>query len=120
MMAISGVSSPCKIEMTRMLNRVYLFGTGTAISTTRGFLLPPTPISLVGPMLTMKFEELVAQWKKRHVALTGMWKPYQAIFSLCSAGLWTYHFYKNSGEFTLTLLGLAALTLFLAYYATAI
>src|SRR6267154_1526562 len=72
----------------------------------------------VGPS-AMKLEELVTQGKKRHVALKGMWKPFGTISSLCSAGLWVYHFYKSSGEFTLTLIGLAALTLFLLYYATA-
>jgi uncharacterized RDD family membrane protein YckC len=66
----------------------------------------------------MKLEELVTQGKKRHAALKGMLKPFGVVSSVCSAGLWVYHFYKNSGEFTFTLLGLAALTLFLLYYAT--
>ena len=68
----------------------------------------------------MKLEELVTQGKKRHVALTGMWKPYQTILSICSGALFVYRFFKNSGEFTFTLLGLAALTFFLLYYATTI
>src|SRR5258708_6773067 len=67
----------------------------------------------------MTLEELVTQGKKRHAALKGMLKPFGAVSSLCSAGLWIYRFYKNSGEFTFTLLGLAALTFFLLYYATA-
>lgn len=66
----------------------------------------------------MKLEELVAQGKKRHEALKGMLKPFGVASSMCSAGLWAYRFYKNSGEFTFTLLGLAALTFFLLYYAT--
>jgi uncharacterized RDD family membrane protein YckC len=58
--------------------------------------------------------------KKRHSALTRTLKPYTTFATLVSAGLFIYKFLKNSGEFTFTLLGLAALTLFLVYYATSL
>ena len=64
------------------------------------------------------FHELIEQGKKRHAAFTGMWKPYQTVLWLCSTALTVYKFLKNSGQFTFSLLGLIALTLFLLYYAT--
>ena len=66
------------------------------------------------------FDELIEQGKKRHSALTRIQKPYKKLAGLVSVGLLTYKFFKNSGEFTFTLLGLATLTLFLVYYATSL
>lgn len=68
----------------------------------------------------MKLDELVEGGKKRHAALTGMWKPISRFLGSVSAALTVYRFFKNSGEFTLSLLGLLALTLFLLYYATSV
>ena len=64
------------------------------------------------------FNELIEQLKKRHSALTKIQKPYKNLFWLASFVLSIRSFFKNSGEFSFTLLGLVALTLFLLYYAT--
>lgn len=66
----------------------------------------------------MKLEELVSQKKKRDAVFLKMGKPFFKVSSFCSGALFLYRFYKNYGEITFPLVGLAALTFVLFYYAT--
>lgn len=68
----------------------------------------------------MAFDGILARVKKRHIALKQVFRPFQSLLSLCSAGFVLYGYFKSRGEITLTLLCLAALTLFLLYFATSI
>src|SRR5712692_2096846 len=61
------------------------------------------------------FDKLVQEGKARHAALTKPWKLYKKIIWPLSAAMTAYAFVKNTGEFTLPLVGLIALTCFLSF-----
>jgi hypothetical protein len=61
------------------------------------------------------FEQLVKESKARHSAVRRMSKRYAKIIWLISAATTAYTFLKNTGEFTLPLVGLIALTCFLSF-----
>ena len=60
-------------------------------------------------------EELVKEIKARHLAVRTMSKPYVKIIWFISAATTAYAFIKSTGDFTLPLVGLIALTCFLSF-----
>ncbi len=62
-----------------------------------------------------KQEELVREIKARHSAVRRMSKPYVKIIWFISAATTAYAFIKSTGDFTLPLVGLIALTCFLSF-----
>lgn len=61
------------------------------------------------------FNELVEGGKARHAALTKPWKPYKKILWFISVALTAYKYVRDSGEFTLPLVGLIALTCYFSF-----
>jgi uncharacterized RDD family membrane protein YckC len=64
-----------------------------------------------------KIGELIREGRKRHEALGRLVKQPKQLLWMISAAVWVRSFFKNSGQMSVPLIGLAMLTVFLFYYA---
>jgi uncharacterized RDD family membrane protein YckC len=65
-------------------------------------------------------DEILERGRKRHAELAKIQKPYKKVLGVASAASFLYKFLANGGQFTLSVLALAALTIFIVYYATSV